>query len=267
MKALFLTAFIVLSAVPASTAGVRPEKELKSKLGAATPDNPVVYLGKALDKKSGQVVDGYAIVHFAKNSNAKVKPAPTSKCYGFIADGAKWKTVESWVVDSVNTGGLDPYFVYSNLSYNISKWEDAADGKIGNSQGVNILGEGQFADYEINPDGTLNDLNEVTFAPLDDDSIIAVNTVWGNFNSPAKFRQIVEWDQVYNTYFSWSASGSPASMDFENISTHELGHAVGMGDLYTSSCSQETMYGYADLGQTDKRDLYIGDITGVSALY
>ena len=67
--------------------------------------------------------------------------------------------------------------------------------------------------------------------------------------------------------FDWSATGEEGKMDFENIATHELGHSVGMADLYDSVCSQETMYGYASEGETNKRSLEAGDIAGVKKLY
>ena len=69
------------------------------------------------------------------------------------------------------------------------------------------------------------------------------------------------------TDFNWSGSGEAGKMDLENILTHELGHVVGMGDLYTSGCSGQTMYGYASTGETNKRTLESGDITGVNKLY
>ena len=56
-------------------------------------------------------------------------------------------------------------------------------------------------------------------------------------------------------------------MDFESIATHELGHSVGMGDLYTTDCGEMTMYGYATDGETKKSSLEDGDITGVKELY
>jgi hypothetical protein len=64
-----------------------------------------------------------------------------------------------------------------------------------------------------------------------------------------------------------SDSGEAGKMDFENIATHELGHSVGLGDLYTDACSEQTMYGYADNGETKKRTLEAGDIKGVQELY
>ena len=74
---------------------------------------------------------------------------------------------------------------------------------------------------------------------------------------------------VFNDAFTWSkdASGSTTEMDFENIATHELGHAVGLGDLYDDKCSEMTMYGYASYGETNKRSLEDGDIAGIRALY
>ena len=56
-------------------------------------------------------------------------------------------------------------------------------------------------------------------------------------------------------------------MDLQNILTHELGHCAGMGDLYQTDAIEETMFGYSDEGETYKRDLYKGDIAGVTNLY
>ena len=56
-------------------------------------------------------------------------------------------------------------------------------------------------------------------------------------------------------------------MDFENIATHELGHSVGLADLYESKCSEMTMYGYADYGETKKQTLEDGDIKGIKEIY
>ena len=66
--------------------------------------------------------------------------------------------------------------------------------------------------------------------------------------------------------FDWGIAEA-GKMDFENIATHELGHAVGLGDLYTSECSEQTMYGYAGYGEIKKRDLEAGDIAGITKLY
>ncbi len=55
-------------------------------------------------------------------------------------------------------------------------------------------------------------------------------------------------------------------MDLQNIATHELGHTVGLSDLY-NRCLEETMYGYSSEGETSKRSLNPGDIAGLKAIF
>ena len=238
----------------------------------------VFYLGKALDK--GRVVEGYAM--FVKpvtecgngicepGENINKCPADcggedpeepdTSSCYEFLAREAKWKTVEPYIVDPANTRGVDGTFVRDNLAGDIGKWEYAADYNI---LGNEIAGTVDGADL-VSPD----DKNEVMFADIDYEGAIAVAIIWGYFSGPPFARELVEWDMIFDDVdFDWSEDGESGKMDFENIATHELGHAVGLGDLYNSECSEQTMYGYASHGETKKRTLETGDIAGVQKLY
>jgi len=249
-----------------TTLADKPAKVDRSvNIDGATPENPVVYLGKGIDKKTGQEIEGYAIAHFAKNS-AKSKPGGTV-CYGFLADGAKWKVSKPWIVDGINNGGLTSSFVLDNMTKDIAKWEDAADGVVGSGLGIDILGIGSLSSYAITPNKYSNGKNEVTFAPINSNGVIAVTYIWGVFRGLTSQRQLTEWDQIYSTNFNWSSTGDLTKMDFENIATHELGHAVGMDDLYNTSCSDQTMYGYANVGQFNKQTLESGDIAGISLLY
>lgn len=232
----------------------------------------VFSLGSARDPESGKMVEGYAFVRYKERGAKRGGGAAiTPDCYGYLAKGAKWKTVEPWVVNPANIRGLDPAKVFSVLTASVAKWEDAADGIIGNGLGYDILGTGTETSEElvadtVSPDGK----NEVYFADVSDPNVIAMTIVWGYFSVPIPYRQLIEWDQVYDDVtFDWSAEtgGVPGKMDFENIATHELGHSVGMNDLYKSQCAEETMYGYADYGEIIKRDLHSGDITGINLLY
>ncbi len=241
-----------------------PEKALEVAPG-------VFSLGSAIDPETGELVEGYSIIHY-KNNQAKPqggsKPGAT-QCYTYLASGSKWKTVEPWIVNAQNTSSLDQTFVFNSITNNIAKWEDASDGIVGNGLGINILGNGTnttaaLSADTISPDGQ----NEVVFGAISDSNTIGVTIVWGIFSGPTANRKLVEWDQVYNDVnYDWSASGEVGKMDFENIATHELGHAVGLADLYTTSCLNETMYGYASEGTINKRTLEIGDITGINNLY
>lgn len=231
------------------------------------------YLGNKTDPTTGKKVEGYIIVERGRSGSAKPDHAggPKDKggnggssCYGYIANGAFWKNAEPWVMNASNTRGLDHNTVFNIMQNGIQKWEDAAN--------YNIIGNGTLttdllvAETSGSPDGT----NEVYFADITDSNAIGVTIVWGIFGGRPSSRQIVEWDQIYDDVdYDWSAeaNGVTGKMDFDNIATHELGHTMGMADLYELGCNDETMYGYGATGETYKRDLGPGDIAGISKLY
>lgn len=278
--------------VTASVAGVKTAKQQMDVLpsnGHAIVTIPakakevspgVFYLGEAID--DGKKVEGYAIIDYTgrakpgtqcgngvceKGENAKKCPGDcqggrgsSSSCYEYLARGSKWKFVEPYMVDPTNNHGLSDSFVRANFSNNVRKWENAAGSEI---LGNEIPGIVDGADGST-PDGK----NEVMFGEIPGTGAIAVAIIWGIFSGPQNQRILVEWDHVYDQVdFAWSGSGEPGKMDFENIATHELGHSVGMSDLYTGECVEETMYGYASGGETSKRDLHAGDVTGIRKLY
>ena len=223
----------------------------------------VFSLGTATDV-DGKTVEGYMFIH-RKQGNAQppwaggAKNGGGLKCYTFLANGAKWKTNEPYIVDPTNTRGLDISFVASNLAADIGKWETAS--------GFNILGDEIEGIVDGADTSSPDDKNEVYFGNVDSAGAIAVTIVWGIFSGPPSQRKLVEWDQVYDQVdYGWSSAGEAGKMDFENIATHELGHSVGMGHP-PSECTEETMYAYAGFGETKKRDLNAGDIAGINELY
>ena len=58
--------------------------------------------------------------------------------------------------------------------------------------------------------------------------------------------------------------GEANKMDIWNIMAHEAGHFWGLGHVDES---QHTMYTYGAYGDTDKRDLFCGDIEGIDKKY
>src|SRR3989344_8087945 len=134
---------------------------------AASDNAAVRYLGERIDPATHELVEGYAIVHYknkkgeARGGNAR---APKTKCYGFMASGAKWKWVEPWVVNPENSRGLASGFVFGNLAADIAKWEDATDGVLGNG-GLDVLGGGSATtDVLVADTASPDNVNEVYFA-------------------------------------------------------------------------------------------------------
>ena len=247
-------------------------------LPAAADHAGVISLGTAIDPQSGKLVEGYAIVRYKPTTAKPNNPGgghggnssgDGSTCYAFLSKEAKWKTIEPWLINPDNTQGLDENTIAAVAATSVTKWEDAADGIVNDSNFLNILGVGSITSATlqadtVSPDGT----NEVYFGSIADANAIAVTIVWGIFGGPLSGRELIEWDQIYDQVdFDWSLSGETNKMDFENIATHELGHTFGLADLYTAGCAEETMYGYGSEGEIKKQDLNLGDITGISKLY
>ena len=112
--------------------------------------------------------------------------------------------------------------------------------------------------------GVQNYENAIDFGNYPTEGVIAVTTVWYN---PAT-KAIVEFDMRFDTDYDWGdATQNPAVMDLQNIATHELGHGVGLSDIYTSACSVVTMYGYSNEGDIEKRTLEQPDIQGLQKMY
>jgi hypothetical protein len=184
----------------------------------------------------------------------------TSSCFTLIAKGARWKVVEDYMVDSTNLMGMSDAYVTQQIDTAVSEWNNQLSSPV---FGVRIANAVDGADRDA-PD----DKNEVMFGVIEDPGVIAVTITWGVFSGAPRFRELVEWDQVYDDRdFSWGDADTNINvMDLLNIAVHEVGHAAGLShpDL---TCTEETMYAYATEGETKKRDLNDGDIAGIQELY
>ncbi|MBX0314862.1 M43 family zinc metalloprotease [Planococcus glaciei] len=80
--------------------------------------------------------------------------------------------------------------------------------------------------------------NLVTSHGGPDTGTVAVTSSWKNATTGHKTR----WEISYNRYLM----GSRTSTKNNGTATHELGHTIGLGDLYNSSNKNKMMYGYSD---------------------
>lgn len=250
----------------------------------------VFYLGQAISE--GRAVEGYMIIDYRKaygkpggacgdgicQSSENVKrcpqdcnasePAAEPQCYAYLSKDTAWKRYEGYTLNPANMDGLEDSYVQSAMSAALDAWDTEVSSAIfGPAQ---LTADTLVAD-EVAPDGK----NEVYFGSIGGDGTIALTIVWGIFSGPPKQRELMEWDMVFDDLefefgdagpLSETELGDTSVMDLLNIATHEAGHAAGMAhpdDL----CLDETMYRFAEYGETKKRTLHSGDISGIKALY
>jgi hypothetical protein len=182
--------------------------------------------------------------------------------YTYLANGTRWRETEDYRLNPTNGDGVGKTLITNAVDAGMREWE-APEGV-----SFEIFGS-KSIDYTVAyRNGEYRGYNTISFGAYADPGVIAVTTVWGYFSGPPSQREIIEAHILLNDLFVWGDAIADSSvMDLQNILTHELGHWAGMGDLYESAAAEETMYGYSTEGETKKRSLEVGDITGISKLY
>jgi len=195
-------------------------------------------------------IEKVTFIHHAKPADLS-KPVwdDTVEYFKLIAGGVKWLSAIPYEVNPAGSG-LDPELVRSTLGASSETWDLETSFELFSSP--TITGETSVGDDKT---------NRIVWGELNP-GIIAVMYLWYN---PAT-KQIVEFDMVFNTYYTWSTTGASDAMDLQNIATHEFGHN-GLNDLYMRPSIALTMYGYSDYGDIDKRSLGTGDWLGIQELY
>lgn len=193
------------------------------------------------------------VIHYLKPKEPNNKEI-TKTCYKLL--GIKWTNLPIiYTINPTNNQSLPESFIFYAISTAAETWDDATSTELFNNT------------YIVNRNavyGIRDNENAIVFGDYPNDNVIAITTYWYN----RKTKEIVEFDVLFNTRFVWGdAEQNSSLMDLQNIATHELGHGIGMNDVYQSLCSEVTMYGYSSYGETKKRTLEQPDITGLQKIY
>lgn len=125
-----------------------------------------------------------------------------------------------------------------------------------------------------------DNVNSVSWGTIDGPGgIIAATYFWYNLRT----KELIDCDIVFDKDEVWLATDDagvlpeysnpynpyPATgeLDVWNVATHEAGHTLNLADLNSPKDGALTMHAYTWPGDIAKRDLGLGDILGIQAIY
>jgi hypothetical protein len=160
-----------------------------------------------------------------------------------------WYTTANYWINPSNKYGFSVSDVVTAITTSANTWDSQTSFRVFSYRGTTSKQAGKYDGYNIVAWGAYRA------------GVIAVTYIWYSGS------RILETDTRMNTLYEWSLSGEAGKMDVQDIMTHEFGHWCGLADLYSDVDYWLTMYGYSDYGETYKRNLGLGDIKGLQAVY
>lgn len=229
-----------------------PTQVAPSGVAISVPD-VAVNKSPALEPLEPGTLERIVFIHYANGKVVANAKAPS--CYKLL--GVKWKPLPVSYVVNPEVEAIVPGAVFTSNE----TWDTATSKELFNDS-YSLDGTANWdGDY---PDGR----NEYSMGNYPQNGVIAVTVIWTGVPIGSKGRQIIEFDVMFDKDFTWGdATVNPTVMDLQNIAVHESGHGIGLGDIYSSNCSEVTMYGYSNYGETKKRILEQPDITGLQKMY
>lgn len=181
--------------------------------------------------------------------------SPTEpKCYDFI--GPKVKDSLNILVNPTNYSGLNSLAVENATKNVMNTWE--------------IYTTKIFGAAMMDPNSTIDTSGDNSFIYFNKNSelgeYIPAQATYYNFGD-----KMIGANIEFNAKdFDWGDYlQNQDKIDFQGILTHELGHAIGLADVWAPGCESNTMFGMAqsNKGSYDLRTLESGDKLGLFILY
>ena len=203
----------------------------------------------------GALITGPATTTNGGNTNA------------YWLSGRKWvqkdPQIKMYITNDANFAatGLTTAGALGAVTAAANTWDDATNQNLFSDSGASLTTA--TANHYDN-------INAMSFIPYAAGctALAATGTWYRTQGIPAgQMYPIVESDITFNSNDKWTTTGESGKLDFQSVALHEMGHTIGLGDLYNraqfSADTRQVMHYYTGV----KRTLGNGDATGVWKLY
>ncbi len=201
----------------------------------------------------------------------------------FSLTGYRWNTLDPQIQLFLNPTGMPTDITTTSAADAISSaantWDDAVAGNIFADTNTVIVDENKVVDDPFSSTPAKDSYNVHGWKSFGN-SFVALNRWWTDGTKKDGYYRITESDTWYNLDYDWTTSLTTAQttgkMDLQSVALHELGHCIGMGDIYSTTYggvlppSDERTTDYEqvmNLYNGPQRTLGNGDRTGAQILY
>ena len=174
--------------------------------------------------------------------------------YGYSTFGGKWPSFPVVVFVNPANGDVSTTAAVTAIQTAFNAWNTQGGSPFRYQYGGTVSDTATAHDYR----------NVMFFRNASNGGVIATTYSWWS-GSKMLDSDVIFWDGGFKFYTGTSGcTTSTKSAYIEDVATHELGHALGLGH---SSASDATMYSTYTMCTQTKRTLASDDITGLRALY
>ena len=202
-------------------------------------DTSALLIGPVSTGAAGGNANAYALSGYRRNTkNPQLKFVLKNDAY-LTGEGLSTSAVKSAIVAAANT------------------WDDASN--------QNLFADSSLVTLNPSIASKYDNINSIIWAPSN--SVCLANTrTWYSSNTVGGYKTALDSDIAFNTKYNWCTSG-PVGIDVQSVALHEIGHTLGLADLYNKPQfaldGRQVMHSYTGV----KRTLGNGDAAGIWKLY
>ncbi len=194
----------------------------------------------------------------------------------YVLTGYRWNQANPQIQLYLNTNnaptGITATDTQSAVSAAANTWDDAVSSNLFADGTTVIVDNSKTVDNPFSSTPLSDGKNVVGWANMGS-SYLGMCRWWSNGATKEGYKSILEADTWFASDKKWTTDLSKATgstFDIQSVAVHELGHTIGLGDLYTLPSSDSRKYDWNQVMNSydgAQRTLGNGDLVGAQILY